>query len=193
MKLDNQEIALLTELVRDPRLSDNKLSRLTKIPLKTINRKRKKLEQDGIINYMVCINQGLKGTEDFSATVMYKIRFKYGIYRKQFIDSITNLQMGPIEIKHLKYAWLAEQDGRLVLILVIESRLPTDILEIFNVEVLGRLKSILGGDFIEETSAIPLTAELITLHNYFIDSNMINGRIRPDWPRELSFISDSFK
>jgi DNA-binding Lrp family transcriptional regulator len=193
MKLDKQEITLIGELVRNPRLSDNQLAKISSVPLKTINRKRKKLEQAGIINYLVAINNSPEGTEDFSATVLYIIRFKYGIFRKQFLDRITNQQINPIEIKHLRYTWLGEQDGRLVLILMIESRLSSDILEIFNVEVLGKLRSTFGHDIIEATQTIPITTELVCLHNYSIPRNMANGRIRDDWPRDLLFVSDSFK
>ena len=51
IKLDEQEQKIIKELIRDPRISDNQIGRNTKIPVKTVNRKRKNLEQRNIISY----------------------------------------------------------------------------------------------------------------------------------------------
>jgi DNA-binding Lrp family transcriptional regulator len=60
-KIDDVEKQIIKELVIDPKISDNKISKNTNIPLKTVNRKRKKLEENNYINYMLNINHGEKG------------------------------------------------------------------------------------------------------------------------------------
>lgn len=190
MILDEHEKMLVRELIINPRLSDNRLSRITGIPLKTINRKRKRLEHLGVLNYHISLNNGPEGTEDFTSTVMHILRFKYGIFRKQFMDSFQHIPVNIKDIQHIRYLWLGEQDGRLVVVMILESRQSVDILEIFNVEVLGKIRSAVGPDSVQETITIPITAELALLHNYAPARNMLHGKVRPDWPKDLVFVTD---
>ena len=84
--LDEQEIKIIKELIKDPRISDNQLGKNTKVPIKTVNRKRKLLEQEGIIRYYVSVNMGRKGTGRFGARQLHIIKFKLGITREQIIN-----------------------------------------------------------------------------------------------------------
>ncbi len=193
MKLDKYDKTIAQELVINPRLSDNKISRITEIPLKTVNRKRKRLEEKGIISYHAFINNGPDGTEDFTASVMYIIKFRYGIYRKQFLSAFQKMELTGIDTKHISFQWLGEKDGQLILLLMIESRQPTDILEIYNVEIVSKIGKSLGQDAISDTIAIPISTTLSLLHNYLPGRNMENGLIKKAWPKELVFVSDLIK
>ncbi len=50
-KLDNQERLITRELIKNPRISDNQIAIKTNVPLKTVNRKRKILEEKGMLLY----------------------------------------------------------------------------------------------------------------------------------------------
>ena len=61
--LDNMEKQIVKLLIKNPRISDVKISELTEIPYRTVNRKRQKLENTGLINYYTELNTGIKGTK----------------------------------------------------------------------------------------------------------------------------------
>ena len=46
-----QERRIIRNLIKNPRISDNKISKITGIPTITVNRKRKKLEAEGLLHY----------------------------------------------------------------------------------------------------------------------------------------------
>ncbi len=188
--LDNYEKSILKELVVNPRLSDNKIAQLTKIPVKTVNRKRKGLEKRGIIKYIAAVNNSTEGTDDFGASIMYIIKFRYGVYRKQFLDAYHGVPLSENEIKHISFKWLGEKDGRLILILILESRKYSDILEIYNVEIISKINKFLGPNLIEDTTTIPITSMLSFFHNYEPLINMPKEKIKEHWPRSMVFVSD---
>ena len=56
--LDEQEIKIVRELIKDPRLSDNKPAKKTGIPVMTVNRKRKRLGAEKLLRYYVSLDKG---------------------------------------------------------------------------------------------------------------------------------------
>ena len=64
---DDQERAILKALVRDPRQSDNHISKVTGVPTPTVRRKRRRLEDEGLLNYFAAIDMQETGTGTFSA------------------------------------------------------------------------------------------------------------------------------
>ena len=74
-QLDGKEKEILKELIKNPRISDNQISKNTKIPVKTVNRKRKLLEKRSLIHYMVHLDNSRSGTGVFSTKHMYIIQF----------------------------------------------------------------------------------------------------------------------
>ena len=80
MEFDEQEKLIIKALIKDPRMSDNNIGKLTKVPIRTVSRKRKKLEQNNEINYYVSINPKSK------ARHLYSIKFKIGITKKNLIE-----------------------------------------------------------------------------------------------------------
>jgi DNA-binding Lrp family transcriptional regulator len=183
MKLDEQEQSICRELIRNPRLSDNQLAKKSGVPLKTVNRKRKRLEQSGTLSYLTLLDNSQVGTSDFSATVLFMIKFRHGIYRKQLLDISPPVTANII--KHTRFTWLGEQDGKVVLIFMIESRHHEDILEIFNADVIPSIRNYLGHDAIEQTTTLPITREILLLHNYVVQPG------KPGFvPVEPVFVSD---
>jgi len=77
-KFDEKEVKILRELIRNPRASDNMISKKTDIPVMTVNRKRKRLEDERVLRYYVSIDKGEFGLKIFGAKVLFAIKFKIG-------------------------------------------------------------------------------------------------------------------
>jgi hypothetical protein len=187
-ELDDSARRLLKELVKDPRASDNRIARKTGIPLKTVNRKRKELERDGILNYAAWVNNGPEGTGEFSLPQLYIVTFSYGVTRKALMDSLLGHPVDDREQKHIITSYVGESGGRASMIMLLASRLDTDILEIFNAEIAPKLRRLLGHDCIHSVQTYHISHMLSLLNNYLPLKNMDNGKIRPDWPESLLFV-----
>ena len=185
---DAKETKMLSELIRNPRSSDNKIASRAKLPVATVNRKRKELEQRGILTYFAHVNNWKDGTQVFSARQMYMIKLRYGITRKQFLDAFYQPgELTPLFLKHVVSSDLGEMNGQLVFIITVESRIDTDILEIFNAEIAPMLDRHFGKGSIQESISLPLTQSLTMLHNYN-KFNLDSGKIRDNWPNDKVFV-----
>ncbi len=89
-QLDSQESAIVKALIRNPRVSDNKLGEEMEIPVRTVNRKRKRLEQKGIISYMTHVNMLPSGTGRFQVQHLFIIQFRLGITFSQIEREIRD-------------------------------------------------------------------------------------------------------
>src|SRR3989338_10208012 len=87
-ELDENEVKIVRELIRNPRISDNQISKRTKIPVMTVNRKRKKLEEESLIYYHANFDTGENGTGFFPEKQLYIIKFRIGITRHMYLDKI---------------------------------------------------------------------------------------------------------
>lgn len=170
VKIDDYSKIIMKELVKNTRISDNQISKNTKVPLKTVNRKRKDMEQKGIINYFTMINNGSSGTGEFGSTQIYIVTFRYGIHRKQFMDKFPDLNNKSLHFKkHIQSSFLCEKDGNLIVFFVLESRNQMDIMEIFNVDILGLFKHNFGENCVEKVDVFTVSTPLRFHHNYLID------------------------
>ncbi|MFW6013905.1 MAG: winged helix-turn-helix domain-containing protein [Nanoarchaeota archaeon] len=186
--LNENDKTICRELIKNPRLSDNKISKFTGIPVKTVNRKRKKLEQNNILNYLIHIENGPDGTNKFGSKAQFIVTFRQGITRKIFYENLMRVGFSYHEIKHVRDANIGEYEGRLTFILVIESRVQSDLLEVFNSDIVPKLQNMLGHNSIYETRVIYLHSNVITMHNYIKDFNITNGKITNDWPNEKIYV-----
>jgi DNA-binding Lrp family transcriptional regulator len=179
-RLSEVEKKIVIELVKNPRASDNFISKITKVPLKTVNRKRKELETKGFLNYYAYLDNFF-GTKLFTSRQMFLIKFKHGITRdyfiKKFSERFDKLLNNPIIFKHVFETHLGEQNGCLVLVCVLESFSKNDLIEIFNAEIVRLITEALGPDSISQTEVIDLTMDLSLLHNYSCH-NMKNGYLK---------------
>ena len=181
--LDNNEKIIIKELVKNPRISDNQIAKNTGLAVKSVNRKRKKLEEDNILFYFTHADNSLNGTGSFSAIQLYILDFKQGITRAKFIEKFTHIDLPTTLQKHCLNSYLAESDGVLKLILFIESYMDSDILEIFNADYFPKLESLFGKGCITNISTLTLNTTLQLFHNYFPLLNMKNGKIKENWSK----------
>jgi len=188
VEIDQQEHLIIRELIKNPRISDNQISKNTNVPVKTVNRKRKILEKKGLLYYFTYLNNGPHGTDSFTAKQQYIITFKLGITRKQIIEAMKKESPTKIELKHIAECSLGERDGHAIVAMTIESRLISDIIEIFNAEIAPKFKRLFGEDVVIKTDVLTLNVPLIMLHNYMPLTNIYNGKIKEDWPDELIFV-----
>lgn len=190
-ELDGQEKLIVKELIKDPRISDNQICANVQVPLKTVNRKRKKLEDENLINYFSYLNNNKEGTKTFNASCMYIIVFESGITKKRFLDVYSKEEIDIlINTKHILNSYLGELNGSVALIMTIESNKYEDIIEIFNAEIVPQLHRQFGSNCIKDTITLPIDKMLRLLHNYLPSINMHKGKIKKDIPDDHIFVSD---
>ena len=187
--LDKQEKLIIRELIKDPRISDNQVGKITKVPIMTVNRKRKLLEKEGLLNYYCYLDTSRYGISVLPARQLYMVKFKIGITKKEFINKMMKDPFSKtFGTTHIYESYVGEKDGQLVWVLVIEGGKGQEIVEIFNGNIVNLLKQHFGDDCITETFAIRLTTQLQLLHNYLPLLNSEDGKIKKAWPDEYIFI-----
>ncbi|MFP4423815.1 MAG: winged helix-turn-helix domain-containing protein [Candidatus Woesearchaeota archaeon] len=189
-KLDDQEKEIVRQLIINPRNSDNQISKITGIPLKSVNRKRKKLEEEGYIQYFTYLDTSSIGTGDFSTRQEYTVTFKPGMTRKRFLENNPLARLDRSMSKHILEAHLGEKDGKLALILIIESRIESDTIEIINAEIIPKLTKHFNEPIVEDISNVRLSNMLRLLHNYTPIRNVKSKLIPDAEDQESLFITD---
>lgn len=189
--LDEQEIRITKELIKNPRSSDNAISRATGIPVMTVNRKRKKLEEGGIISYYTSVKSFESGINIFHARQLYVIQLKSGVTRDEYLRYIDqNPDTKGEESYYVEESYIGEQNGRLALILLLEAKTEAELVDIFNGRIVKNIKKAFGENAIThiETSRINMRTRIF--HNYMPSLNMQSGKIRKDWPDDYIFVTE---
>jgi DNA-binding Lrp family transcriptional regulator len=190
-KLDNQEKLIIRELIKDPRISDNQIAIKTNVPLKTVNRKRKILEEKGFLNYFCYFNTSFTGTGTFLGRSLYIIVLKEGITRKKVLEVYENSKKAyEFFPKHIFLSWVGDFEGNVAIVTLIESRKQDDLVEIYNAEIIPELELLFGQGCIKRTLTIPLVNTLRAVRNYLPGKNMEKGIIKEDWPNQFIFVDD---
>jgi len=186
---DDQERAILKALIRDPRQSDNYISKVTGVPTPTVRRKRKRLEDEGLLNYFAAIDMQETGTATFGARHLYIIKFRIGITTKQIVDEIKSEPNVRSVFTDLIYeSHIAEMDGRVALVMIIEGKNDADIIENVQGKIVPSLRKNHGPDSIEEISTLRLLSPIRVFHNYVPLVNMDKGVLRGDWTDDAIFV-----
>jgi len=179
---DDQERAILKALIRDPRQSDNYISKVTGVPTPTVRRKRKRLEDDGLLNYFAAIDMQETGTGTFGARHLYIIKFRIGVTVRQIVDEIKSEPNVRSVFTDLIYeSHIAETDGHVTLVMIIEGKNDADIIENVQGKIVPSLRKNHGPDSIEEISTVRLLSPIRVFHNYVPLVNMDKGVLRSDW------------
>jgi DNA-binding Lrp family transcriptional regulator len=187
--LDDQERAILKALIRDPRQSDNHISKITGVPTPTVRRKRNRLEDEGLLNYFAAIDMQETGTGTFQARHLYIIKFRIGVTVKQIVDEIKHEPNVRSVFTDLIYeSHIAEMDGRVALIMMIEGKDEADILDSVQGKIVPSLRKNHGPDSIEEISTLRLLEPIRIFHNYVPLVNMDKGVLHPDWTDDAIFV-----
>jgi DNA-binding Lrp family transcriptional regulator len=187
--LDDQEKLIVRALIRDPRLSDNQIGKLTSVPTPSVRRKRKKLEEAGLLSYFAALDMQESGTGTFGARHLYVIKFRIGITVKQLVDEIKNEPNVRTIFTDLIYeSHIAEIEGRVALVMIIEGKNAADIVENVQGNIVPSLRKNHGPDSIEEISTIRLLNPVRIFHNYVPLVNMRQGVLNSDWPKDAVFV-----
>jgi DNA-binding Lrp family transcriptional regulator len=178
-EFDTKEQRILKELILNPRASDNKISTITGIPAKTVQRKRKAMEQQHLVSYATYVNNYEYGTKRFNAKCMYTIYFNLGITKEQ-LKAVINQKVfkaHPAVIKHILLDFIGEKDGMAVYTTILVSRASADMVEILNAEIIPLFHNILGHASVHRVEEITVRIFNKIGHNFYIDS-MFEGTPR---------------
>ena len=188
-ELDEQERLIVRQLIRDPRESDNGIGEATGVNVRTVGRKRQRLEQDGVLSYHTQVNLTESGTGQFTARHVYVIKFRLGISVKQIEDDILREPfVRSIFTEMLFESQIAEIDGNVAMLLYIDGASDTDIVQTVQEKLIPSLLRNHGEGSISEVSTIRLLKPVRVMRNYLPFVNMQDGYIRKDWPDEAIYV-----
>ena len=188
-ELDEQERLIVRQLVRDPRESDNGIGELTGVNVRTVNRKRQRLEEEGILSYHTHIDLSAQGAGQFIARHLYIIKFRIGVTFKQIVEDIRREPfVRSIFTEIIFESHIAEIDGKLALLLFIDGASDTDIVQTVQEKLVPSLLRNHGENSIEEISTIRMLSPVRVMRNYLPFVNMEHGYIRKDWPDEAIYV-----
>ena len=182
IQLDEQQQLIVKELIKNPRLSDNQISKKTQVPVMTVNRKRKILEGRGLLNYYCYLDTSKYGLDTSPARQLYLIKLRIGMTKKEFIDKLIEPNL-LLKFKIFE-SFIGEKDGQLVFSLILEGSRGHETMEIFNGEIVPILQEKFGKDCIDETFVIRVTSNITILKNYMPLKNIEKGFIKENWPIE---------
>lgn len=182
-ELDEQERLIIRQLIRDPRESDNGIGETTGVNVRTVGRKRQKLEHEAILSYFTQVDLSPKGTGQFNTRHLYIIQFGVGVTYQQIIDDIAKEDYSDSIFTKITFeSHIAELDGKLALLMFFDGASDIDIVQTVQEKIIPRLRQNHGEASIEQISTMRLLAPVRIMRNYLPMVNMHEGYIRKDWP-----------
>jgi len=193
-ELDEQERLIVRQLIRDPRESDNGIGEITGVNVRTVGRKRQRLEEEGILSYYTQLDLSTHGTGQFTARHLYIIKFRIGVTFKQLTDDLKREPyVRSIFTEIIFESHIAEIDGKLAMLMYIDGASDTDIVQTVQEKLIPSLLRNHGENSIEEISTIRLLAPVRVMRNYLPLVNMEHGYIRKDWPDDAIYVGKQSK
>lgn len=187
--LDEQERAVVRSLVRDPRMSDHAISEKSGVPAKTLSRKRQRLEEEGVLSYHTMVNMMEGGAGRFNTRHLYIIKFRLGVTMKQIVDEIkSEPNIKSIFTELIFESHIAEIDGHIALLMLIEGKDDSDVVESMQAKIIPSLRKNHGADSIEEIQTIRVLAPIRIMRNYIPMVNMHEGVMKEAWPDDAIFV-----
>ena len=188
-ELDEQERLIVRQLVRDPRESDNGIGELTDVNVRTVGRKRQRLEQEGILSYYTQLDLSAQGSGQFNTRHLYIVKFRIGVTFKQLTEDIQREPfVRSIFTEIIFESHIAEIDGKLAMLLFIDGASDTEIVQTVQEKLIPSLLKNHGENSIEEISTMRLLAPVRVMRNYLPFVNMQNGYIKKDWPNDAIYV-----
>ena len=188
-ELDAQERLIVRHLIRDPRESDNGIGEATGVNVRTVGRKRQRLEEAGILSYFTHLDLSTRGTGQFGARHLYIIKFRIGITYKQLLDDIQREPfVRSIFTEIIFESHIAEIDGKLAMLLFIDGVDETNIVQTVQEQLIPSLLRNHGENSIEQVNTVRVLAPVRTMRNYIQPVNMDAGYIKKDWPDEAIYV-----
>jgi len=190
-ELTEVEHLIVRELIRNPRASDSKISKKTGVPVMTVYRKRKNLEERKFLRYYTSLDKGEFGLNIFNAKKLYIVKFKIGITRKKYFEQVENeVKWRALNCKYISITYLGEKDGHLALIIVLDAVDEAHMVEEFNGNIVPYLRTKLGKDAIEDIQTVNLNKLIRVHHNYMPHANLEKGKIKDSWPDDMIFVDE---
>jgi DNA-binding Lrp family transcriptional regulator len=186
--LDQQEKAIVRQLIRDPRESDNGIGEITGVNVRTVSRKRLRLEQEGILSYYTNVDLCSDGAKQFNARHLYIIKFRVGVTYTQLIDEVRQSGDQTVFAESIFESHIAEIDGKVALLLFVDGDSDLDIVRRIHEELIPILLKNHGDDSIEAVSTLRLLAPVRIMRNYQPLVNMNGGYLMADWPTEAIYV-----
>ena len=188
-ELDEQERLIARHLIRDPRESDNGIGEATGVNVRTVGRKRQKLEQAGVLSYFTHLDLSIRGTGQFGARHLYIIKFRIGITYRQLLEDIQREpSVRSVFTEIIFESHIAEIDGKLAMLLFIDGASDTDIVQTVQEQLIPSLLKNHGADSIEEVQTVRVLAPVRVMRNYVLPVNMEAGYIKKDWPNDGIYV-----
>lgn len=188
-ELDEHERLIVRHLIRDPRESDNAIGEITGVNVRTVGRKRQKLEQAGILSYFTHLDLSPRGMGQFNARHLYIIQFRIGITYRQLLEDIQREpSVRSVFTEIIFESHIAEIDGKLAMLLYIDGTDDTDIVQTAQEKVIPNLLRNHGEDSIEQIQTIRVLAPVRVMRNYVLPVNMEAGFLKKDWPDEAIYV-----
>lgn len=179
----------MRHLIRDPRESDNGIGEATGVNVRTVGRKRQKLEQAGVLSYFTHLDLSARGTGQFNARHLYIIKFRIGITYKQLLEDIQREpSVRSVFTEIIFESHISEIDGKLAMLLFIDGASDTDIVQTVQEQLIPSLLKNHGEDSIEEVQTVRVLAPVRVMRNYVLPVNMEAGYIKKDWPNEGIYV-----
>ncbi len=186
--LDDQAKAIARQLIRNPRATDKSIADATGVPLRTVGRKRQKLERAGLLRYWASVDLTESGTGQYNSSHLYIIKFALGVT----YDGLRAVIRREPQLSELSAitaeSHIAEIDGKLALLFTIEGTSDRDIVQSVHERLIPNLIKNHGPHSILEVSTLRLLGPIRTLRNYLPLANMAGPNIRPDWPDKAIYV-----
>ncbi len=190
-ELDEQERLIVRQLIRDPRESDNGVGEITGVNVRTVGRKRQRMEGDGILSYYTHVDLSARGTGQFTTRHLYIIKFRLGITFQKITEDIRREEFLESSFTEITYeSHIAEIDGKIALLLFIDGANDTDIVQAVQEKLIPGLHRNHGPESVEEISTMRLLAPVRIMRNYLPLVNMQAGYMRKDWPDEAIYVGE---
>jgi DNA-binding Lrp family transcriptional regulator len=187
--LDEQERAIVRALIRDPRDSDNAIGLKTGVNVRSVGRKRQRLEEEGILSYYTHVDLSERGTGQFPVRHLYIITFRNGITHSGLIADIQKEPfVRSVFTEVIFESHIAEIDGKLAMLLFIDGASEKDIVETVQSQIIPSLLKNHGENSVEEMRTIRVLSPVRMLRNYILPVNVRGGYLKPDWPDEAIYM-----
>lgn len=187
---DDQERAILRALIRNPRSSDNRIATTTGVPVRTVHRKRSRLEEQGRIRYYAAIDRERPRGEGSPPTQhMVIIKFRLGVTREQIEEEIRNEpNVANVFSELIRDSYLAETDGHIALVMIVEGASDSDVADSLQGKILPSIQNNHGKDCIQEVRTMRVLGLIRREHNYLPRVNMTGSYLADDWPDETIYL-----
>ncbi len=187
--LDEQERLIVRQLIRDPRESDNGIGETTGVNVRTVGRKRQRLEQGGILSYFTHIDLSAGGTGEYNSRHLYIIKFRIGVSYTQVLEDIKREPfVRSVFTEVIFESHIAEIDGKIAMLLFIDGASDIDIVQTVQEKLIPSLETNHGRGSVEEVSTIRILSPVRAMRNYILPVNISHGYIKKEWPDEAIYV-----